>query len=386
MTKRIWIMAGESSGDDYGAQLSLAFREHCPGCIIRGMGGEKMANAGVDCFIDSSELGIVGLVETLRHLPRFIGLFRLAVHLAREERPDLVVMIDYPGFNMRLGKRLHAMGIPVVWYISPQVWAWKSRRVFTLEKCVDLMLCIFPFEPECYARTSLRAEFVGHPLLQSLAPYMAKRTVRSPNRILILPGSRRSELTRLLPDFVRTALLLHKANPSLEFDISLPRESTLALARDILSRMELPPDAPEFRLSFGNTRQLMTECAAGMAACGTVTVEAAILDLPLVVAYRLNRLTWWLGRLLVKLPYITIANLICNRCVYQEFLQDNATAENMAPALAALLPGGERHDETLVGLEETRRRLGGQRDVAAIVAEKAISLIQSQEDKLIPND
>lgn len=161
---RLWIMAGETSGDGYGASLAQAIQAQAPGVRLRGMGGSRMREAGVDTFVDSTELGLIGFWECLKHVPFFLGLLRRIVKLAIQERPRTVVLIDYPGFHMMLAKRLHALGIRVVWYVSPQVWAWRSGRVWKLAQSCDRMLCIFPFEPACYAKTTLQAEFVGHPL------------------------------------------------------------------------------------------------------------------------------------------------------------------------------------------------------------------------------
>ena len=188
-----WIVAGEASGDAYGAALATALREAQPGIRLAGMGAEKMRAAGVETYIDSTELGIVGFVEVLKHLPMLLRLFRKLVRRAAEERPSVVVLIDYPGFNLRLAKKLHALGIRVVWYISPQVWAWKRGRIWKLAKYCRRMLCIFPFEPEVYAKTSMRTEFVGHPLLETLAPYTSQPEDRDPNLVILLPGSRRAE-------------------------------------------------------------------------------------------------------------------------------------------------------------------------------------------------
>lgn len=367
-------MSGEASGDDYGARLFHAMREQDPTCIVRGMGGPKMQAAGVDCFIDSTELGVVGFIEVFRQLPLFIRLLKHAERLAAETRPDVVVMIDYPGFNLRLAKKLHRMGIKVVWYISPQVWAWKRKRIFTLEKCVDKLLCILPFEPKYYAPTKLPVEFVGHPLLQTLAPYRAIQNQRDDNLVLLLPGSRQGELLRLLPHFLRAALIMHRQNPKLKFVISLPRESTLQLAQKILKDANLPADAPEFQLSYGNTRDLMTKASAAIATCGTVILEAALLGLPTVVAYRMNPITWFLAKLIVKLPYVSLPSLICGRLVFEELLQGNCTAANLAATAQKILPGGSDHEKALEGIRDTIRNLGDESDVAGRVAQICASM------------
>ncbi len=368
----IWIITGEASGDDYGARLAEKLRELAPDLRLCGMGGGQLRQAGVEIVVDSSELGVVGIVEALRHLPQFYRLFRSLIARIRNEHPAAVVLIDYPGFNLRLAKKLRGSGVPVFYYISPQIWAWKKGRIKTIVRCVTRLFCIFPFEPAIYAGTSLPVEFVGHPLLQALAPYRKRAIQRDPNLVLLLPGSRSGELQHILPTLLQTAAELWQNHPELHFVLPLPREKILATAQDIIARQKLALPFPPLEICLGQTREKMLQAGAGIAASGTVTVEAAILDLPLVVTYRLNWLSWQLGKRLVKLPWISIANLVCNRCVYEEYLQDQATPENLSAALLKILPGGERRQEVLAGLKRTRELLGGDGDVAARVAKRIL--------------
>ncbi|MBR6470672.1 MAG: lipid-A-disaccharide synthase, partial [Victivallales bacterium] len=340
------------------------------------MGAEKMRAAGVETYIDSTELGIVGLVEVIKHLPMFFRLFRDLVRRAAEERPSVVILIDYPGFNLRLAKKLHGLGIRVVWYVSPQVWAWKRGRIWKLAKYCRRMLCIFPFEPQCYAPTTLPAEFVGHPLFEQLKGLKQQGIQRDANLVLLLPGSRRQEILRLLPDFVHAACLLHRQNPALRFEFATPRPAIQTIARKLLGELKLPADAPEFAWSCGKTRERMLAAIAAIAASGTVTVEAAMLGLPVVVAYRLAWLSWWMGRCVVKLTTITIANLVCETTVFEECLQGDCTPERLAAALTAILPGGTRRGECLRLLDEFTRRLGGDGPVSPKVAKIALEECQ----------
>lgn len=370
-----WIVAGETSGDAYGAALATALAAAQPGIRLAGMGAEKMRAAGVETYIDSTELGLVGFVEVLRHLPMLLGLFRGLVRRAAQERPQVVVLIDYPGFNLRLAKELHRLGIRVVWYVSPQVWAWKRGRIWQLARYCRRMLCIFPFEPQCYAPTSLKAEFVGHPLFEQLAPLKALGVRRSEDLVLLLPGSRRQELQRLLPDFVNAACLLHRRNPALRFEFATPRPAIQEYAQNLLAQMALPEDAPQFLWSCGQTRERMLEAAVAIAASGTVTVEAAMLGLPVVVAYRVGALTWWLGRLLVKLNTLTIANLVCETTVFEECLQNDCTPERLADATARILPGGPRRAECLRLIGDFVRRLGDEAPVSPKIAAMVLQIM-----------
>jgi len=368
----IWIITGEASGDDYGARLAEKLHQLAPALVLRGMGGAQLRQAGVEIVIDSSELGVVGIVEVLRHLPQFFRLFRSLLQRIRSEHPAAVVLIDYPGFNLRLAKKLRGSGIPVFYYISPQVWAWKKGRIKTIVSCVARMFCIFPFEPAVYTGTRLPVEFVGHPLLQALAPYRDQQVTRDHNLVLLLPGSRGGELQHILPTLLQAAALLRRCRPELRFILPLPREKTVAIARGILARQQNADALPPIEICVGQTRERMILAAAGIAASGTVTVEAAILDLPLVVTYKLNWFSWQLAKRMVKLPWVTIANLVCNTCIYEEYLQDQATPENLAAALLNILPGGKRHDEVRAGMQRTRELLGGDADVADTVARKIL--------------
>ena len=368
----VWIVAGESSGDMYGARLAHELRHLTPTLELKGMGGEAMREAGVELLVDSTELGIVGFVEVLRHIPKFLGLFRSLVSQAVQEHPDAVVLIDYPGFNLRFARRLRAAGIRVVYYVSPQVWAWGHRRIPKIARIVDKMLVIFPFEPAVYAHTHLDVEFVGHPLVGILAEKRLQAP-RQADTVLLLPGSRGNEVRRLLPVMLETARLLHAEGAGLRFVIPTPRAEIASLARGLLeaARAEGRGDMPPTEVVVGETTDWLQRAAAGIAASGTVTVEAAILGLPLVVAYRLNWLTYRLARLLVKVRFVTMVNLVCDSMVFEEFLQDEATPQNLAEALAAVLPGGARHAGVLQRADEAVSALAGQGDASRRAA-KAI--------------
>jgi lipid-A-disaccharide synthase len=241
--KTIWIFAGESSGDLYGAHLAAELKRQRPDVVLRGMGSNAMRAAGVDLIVDSSELGIVGFVEVLKHLRMFLRLFDSLVERAAAERPDAVVLIDYPGFNLRFARQMRRRGIPVVYYISPQVWAWGKRRIPQIARDVTRMLVIFPFEPQVYAGTGLDVRFVGHPLRQILAARRDPALAREPDTVLLLPGSRNSELDRLLAPFVETAAWLKVRNPRLKFVLAAPNERIAELVTARLRSLNTPPDS-----------------------------------------------------------------------------------------------------------------------------------------------
>jgi len=377
--RQIWIIAGEASGDRYGALLARELHALDAAVAVRGMGGKQMAEAGVDILVDSSELGVVGLVEVLKHLREFKRLFWMLVARAEKDRPDAVVLIDYPGFNLRFARQMHSRGIKVVYYVCPQVWAWGRGRIGKIAQWVTKLLAIFPFEPDVFAGTGLDVEFVGHPLLEIMARRRRADLVRDDRTVLLLPGSRQSEVSALLPVMLDTALHLAGRRPDLHFVVSTPGGSVAATVREMVERHVAGTGAElDIEVSDGRTDEWMQRASAGLAASGTVTLEAAILGLPLVVAYRLNTVTYWLVRMLVKIPYFTIVNLIVRKLVFEEFLQHAASPENLAAGLEGVLPGGGRRNEVLTGMEEAVAALGQPEGVARRVARAVLSVANRQ--------
>lgn len=377
MGKTIWIFAGESSGDLYGGRLATALHALAPDLALRGMGGSAMRAAGVEIMVDSSNLGVVGFIEVFKHLGTFFRIFNGLVARAARERPDVVVLIDYPGFNLRFAKKLHGLGIPVVYYISPQVWAWGKRRIPEIARLVRKLLVIFPFEPDVYAGTGLDVEFVGHPLKAILAERRDASLTRDPHTIVLLPGSRTSEVDRLFADLCRTAAWLQARRPELQFVVAASSPRIADRCHEMLKGLP-PRDIPQgIVIRTGETHLWLQRATAGLAASGTVTMESALLGLPLVVVYRLNPITYWLGRLLVKLPFFTIVNLVAGRRVFEEFLQGDVTARVLGPALEAILPGGARRADVEAGIQEALARLGAEGDASQRAADAVLRLLKS---------
>lgn len=375
MALTIWIIAGEASGDCYGARLAAQIQQLQPDTVVRGMGGDAMRAQGVDMMVDSSELGVVGLVEVIRHLPVFVSIFRDLTARAQRERPDCVVLIDYPGFNLRFARRMKALGIRVVYYISPQVWAWGRRRIAKIATYVDRLLVIFPFETEVFRDTGLDVQFVGHPLVDILRAARDADVSRDPDTIVLLPGSRAAELQRLTGPIVECALWLKQRHPRLKFVMPLPRASLAPLARSQVEKT-LAARGCDLRvdITHGDTRRWLATADAGIAASGTVTIEAAIMGLPLVVVYRLNRLTYLLARMLVRIPYFTMVNVVLKRRVYDEFLQHRVSPENVGPAVEAIMRNGERRALVERGVTECRHMLGGGRDIGRRTAQAVLDV------------
>ncbi|MCH2204538.1 MAG: lipid-A-disaccharide synthase [Lentisphaerales bacterium] len=371
---KIWIIAGESSGDTYGARISRELKKLVPNVEISGMGGEEMKQEGLDLMVDSTELGVMGIIEVAKLYPTFKKIFNMLVEEADKQRPDAVVLIDYPGFNLRYAEKLHELNIPVCYYVSPQVWAWHKKRIPKIARVVTKMMVIFPFEKDVYKDTDLDVEFVGHPLAEILND-TTTATEREKDTVLLLPGSRFSEIKRLLKPFVETADKIRLTKPNLKFVIPAPREKIRDHIKELLPKLT---DCPgNFTVECGNTTQWMRRAAAGIAASGTVTVQAAILGLPLISCYRLNPLTYLMAMTLVKIPFFTMPNVIEGDVVYEEFLQGEVRPEVLSPALEKILPDGRRYQAVQKGMASVVEKLGGKKGTLKRAAECIIETVNN---------
>jgi len=379
---RIMIVAGEASGDMHGAKLVAAMREQTPGLAVCGIGGPALAAQGVEILYDSSRLAVVGIVEVLSHFRFIREAMRSLEKRLREQPPCLLILIDYPDFNLILGKKAKRLGIPVFYYISPQVWAWRSGRVKTIKKLVDRMAVILPFEKEFYQRRGMEVEYVGHPLMDTVRAAMPRteflqslgialdRTV-----VGILPGSRKREIAGMLPVFLAAAKLMRDqlVNPV----FLLPLAPTLS--EDDLLTNGLAEAEVEVRVVRENRYELMAACGAVMAASGTVSLELAILNVPMVIAYRVSPFTYFLGRRLIKVKYASLVNLVAGREVVPELLQHEAAPEKIARATVRLVTNQTERARQLAGLAEVRDKLGGA-GASAKAARLALAMVGKSHD------
>ncbi len=367
------MIAGEESGDIYGGKLADELYNLVPDLIIQGMGGRVMKSANVDILVDSSELGVVGLVEVLKNLPEFLRIFNYLTKKARRDRPDAVILIDYPGFNLRFADKIRMSGIKVIYYVSPQVWAWGSRRIPKMAKLIHKMLVIFPFEKEIFEHANLSTVFVGHPLVNIIQEKIEPSTQSERNLILLLPGSRTSEVNRILEPMVFAADQLYRGNSSFKFVISVPRPAIESRVNQLLEQLREKIDKTlPITVDQGNTEIWMQKAAAGIAASGTVTVQSAIMGLPLVVIYRVNPITYWLGKRLINVKYITMVNIIAEAEVFQEFVQDEATSKNINSSIKKILPEGERRSYVIEEMRQVVNKLKGPTDASKNAARAVI--------------
>lgn len=372
------LSAGEASGDTYGAQLIEALRQLAPAASFFGMGGEKMRGAGCELKVHAKDVAVVGLVEVLTHLPAIRRRFKDLVAEAERRRPDAAVLIDFPDFNLRLARELHRLDIPVFYFVSPQVWAWRTGRVKQIRKYVRKMIVIFPFEQEFYAQHGVEAVYVGHPLAFAAAPHISHADFAAQHGldmakqwIALLPGSRRKEVRLNLPAMLGAAELLQAQGGDYEF--VLPVASTLEKA---WIRQQLAGAAVPIKLS-SDARATMMLARASVVASGTATVEAALSGTPFVVVYRLAPLTWFLGRRLVRLDTFAMANLIGGKRIVPELIQKDFTAEAVVRELSAILPDGPTRRQIQGELAEVRQRLHDTKDAEPPAFRAAAEILSS---------
>ena len=366
---RLMIVAGEPSGDVHAGALVRALCERAPhaGFEFFGSTGREMRAAGVESIVKADDLAIVGLAEEARALPKFWRAYQALKHAGYERQPDAVILVDWPDFNMRLARAFHRRGIKVIYYISPQLWAWRSYRVRNVRRDVDLMLAILPFEPEWYrARGITRVEFVGHPLAGEVHPRygraeFCRRHQLEPSQpiIALLPGSRRKELQRILPPMLEAAAILSRRQPETQFVIPLAPNRSPAEAASLVNAASQNGSllSNTLRIAQHETREALAAADAAAVASGTATLEAALVGVPLVVVYKESALNWHtLGRL-IKTEHFGLVNLIAGERIAPELMQNEFTGERLAEELLALLDR-ENNAAIRTRLREATARLG----------------------------
>jgi len=369
----ILLSAGEPSGDLHGAAVARELRRRWPGARLYGLGGPLMAAEGVELLAGLDRLAVMGFVEVVKHLPYFYGLFRRVRRELAVRGTDLVIPIDYPGFNLRLARSARESGIPVLYYIAPQVWAWHRSRTRELARCADRLAVVLPFEEPLFREAGARVTFVGHPLLDlceatsTRAEFCARLGLDAERPILaVFPGSRAQEVARHLELFTAAAREVCRSDPRVQpvvaCSASVPEEAFAGLAL---------PRTPA-------SRELLLHADAALVKSGTTTLEAALALTPMVIAYRMHPLTYRLARRLVEVEHIGLVNLVAGERIAPELIQDEATPDALARALLPLLaadsPERRRALEALAGVRDRLRAAGGDR-AAARVAELAGELL-----------
>jgi len=350
---KIMFSAGEASGDLHGANLARALRKLDPQVELLGIGGKEMETAGVDIVYDIKNLGVIGVGEILRKIPFFFRLRDFLVETMRREKPDVLVCIDYPGFNMRLIKAAKAAGIPVVYYILPTIWAWHKSRGKTIAKYTDLAISLFPFEAKMYEDMGTNVIYTGHPLVDTVHATMSRREAcayfcldERKKTVLLMPGSRVQEVRGLLPCMLEAAKLIRQEAGDVQF--ILPRASTID---EVLLDELIKPSGIDVTIGEDRVYDMMNLSTAAIAASGTAT-------LPTLLVYRVNRLTYWLSKVLVHIDSIGLPNIIMGHRVIPELWQDEVTPGNIAAAMVPMITDKARREALHESLAAVRRTMG----------------------------
>lgn len=354
------LVAGEASGDLHGATLSRALQRQGPGWRLVGMGGPRMAEAGVRLLADTVSHAVVGAGEALSRLPRLFRAFRTLRKEVMGQQPRAVVLIDFPEFNLRLARVAKRLRIPVIYFIPPQVWAWRRGRARLVARLATEILAVFPFEPRIYEAAGARVEFVGHPLLDVLPNGLSRKDARpalgvplDATLIGLLPGSRREEVERLLPPMAEAARRIRETIPQARFLVAPATSVDPALVERLLRNAPL-----ELAQVRGRTYEVMAAADLLLVASGTATLEAALIGTPMVVCYRVSRLTGMIARLLIRIPWVSLANIVSGRAVVPELLQDNATGLRLAEEAVSLLRNPEALKAQRLAFAELKGALG----------------------------
>lgn len=362
MEKKILIVAGEASGDMHGAHLINHLKGLNPNISFFGLGGKNMKNAGVHIEYDITRLAVVGFIEILKNYSKFKKIFDAILHKTRQHKPDAAILIDYPGFNLRLAGELKKLGIPVIYFISPQVWAWGEKRIAFIKKTVSLMLVLFKFEETLYKDKNFNVKCVGHPLLDTVKPQKNASQLleltgfkKERTTVSLLPGSREREVINLLPPMLKAAQLIFKKNPNTQFFIcrtpALPKE----LFKKTIDKEKI--DYP-YSIVDDLTYAAVSASDAVIVASGTATLETAILNKPMVIIYKVALLTWALAKICVKIPYIGLVNVVAGKKVVPELIQFDATPKKIAAATEELLRDSKKREKMHAQLYALKNSLG----------------------------
>jgi len=355
----IMILAGEPSGDIHGGHLCRELKNISPGIQLFGMGGPKMEEAGFEVVHRIGDTGVVGFWEVYKELGKYWKIFKKMVAVMEERRPDAVILIDYPGFNIRFARKAHQLGIKVYYYISPQLWAWGQWRIKKIRRYVDKMLVIFPFEKEFYNSHGIEAEFIGHPLIGTLNLDLSKEEcqkhlgITSSPVIGLLPGSRRGEIEKIMPILIETAKILQEKIPEAKFILPIASIELRPLIEDQLKQTSV-----KIRTREGSGKEIIVASDLLILASGTVTLEASVYLTPMIIVYKISFFSWLMGKILIKIPFIGLVNIVRGQKIIPEFIQYQARPEAVAQAGLEILTQPEIRERMIGELKIVRDKLG----------------------------
>ena len=358
--KKILIIAGEASGDLHGANLVREVMKRDPQIVFSGVGSRRMREAGVRMLADASEISVVGATEVLTHIRAIYRVYARLKAFLKMERPSLLILIDFPDFNIMLGKAARKLGIPVLYYISPQVWAWRKGRIKKIAALVKAMIVVLPFEVELYKKAGVDVRFVGHPLADVVKSDYTQEEARKQlgldsrrRTVAVLPGSRKKEIANLLPDMLTAAKILASKFPGLQFILPVAPTLTVDFIRRYVDTAGVPVVVTD-----GRTYDALRASDAAMVTSGTATLETGLMEIPMVIVYRMSALSFAIGRLIIDVKHVGLVNIVAGKRVAPELLQNDVTPENIAAAIAGMLGDPVRHKQVRDELVRMKMQLG----------------------------
>ncbi|MDF1526235.1 MAG: lipid-A-disaccharide synthase [bacterium] len=374
MARSLMIVAGEVSGDMYGGRLAKALQALEPGIKLAGIGGDRMAEAGVDLQVHISDLSVMGIWEVVRDMGRLRKILDEAKESMRKSRPDGLVLIDFYRFNIELAKEAKRLGIPVVYYVAPKLWVWGKGRIKYLRKYVDHILAIFPFEEEFFRSLGMPVSYVGNPLAEILGDSTAEapllKKIEGETVVSLLPGSRTSEVRQLLPHFLKAAQLISRElEGKVRFYLPLPQTISITFVESMLAQASI-----EVTVIAGRSREVLRISDISLVSSGTATLEAFLLGIPQVVAYRTSWLTYFLGKRIVKIDRFSLPNILAGRDVVEELLQEEVIPERLARAGLRILEEGPARAEYLRAGREVLGTLQGDQ-ASRLAAQKTLEIV-----------
>ena len=378
--KKILIVSGEASGDLHGANLVRELKRDNPSLAFFGVGSKRMRESGVQMLADASEISVVGGTEVLTHLGAIYRVYSGLKRFLRVERPDLLVLIDFPDFNIMLGKAAKKLGIPVLYYISPQVWAWRKGRIKKIAEIVKAVVVVLPFEVELYKSAGVDVRFAGHPLTDVVKSEYTKVEARehlgldhARRTIALLPGSRKKEIMHLLPDMLEAARELDAAFRDLQFVLPVAPTLTVDFIRQHVERSGV-----RVKIVDGGVYDVLRASDAAIVTSGTATLETGLMGVPMVIVYRMSRLSYLIGRMIIDVDHVGLVNIIAGKRLVPELIQRDATPQNMADAVSKMLRDPVYYKEITDGLAAVRAQLGDA-GASARAADVVLSLLENPE-------
>jgi lipid-A-disaccharide synthase len=362
MKKSILVVAGEVSGDLHAAKVVQAVQARSPETDFWGIGGDHLRDEDVELLQHTDQMSIMGIIEVLKHYRFFKGVMKQVLAEVDKRKPDAALLVDYPGFNLRLAAELKKRGVKVYYYISPKVWAWNKKRIPKMAKVIDHLMVVFPFEVELFKDTGLQVDFVGNPLVEQIDAFLARDPESLPwqseRRIALLPGSRKQEIERILPTMLEAAWKLESQFPDVSFMIATPNEQIERIVKGKVFGCHLKPS--RLNIVCGNARELMRQAEAAIVTSGTATLETALIGTPHILVYKTSAFTYWFAKSVVKISHIGLVNIVAGRTVCPELIQQDATPEALATETAKLLSESPERKAMLEGYAEVREILGSE--------------------------